>query len=528
MLKHLWTFIAIALVASTTATAAPTRIGELHFTTISPSSISGTVANWSPTGLANATEIRISTSGAATITGIAAPSPAGPRQLRLCNVSSNAVTLANATGSSAANQFTLAGGDWIMKASTPACVELTYDVTLQKWRALAGTMNGITVTQTTTANFSSVGNSTPSWIAGNAGLGWYANNNELNQGYGQNAAGTGYINYGGYQGSTSQFRNTWIGNGKNAAAPILYTNGTNSRVGIGTASPAQTLDVSGTFTASGNANLAGGATSTAGALTWGPCGGTNGCFSINPTTGVSYFLNYSSPATYGVLGINKTNSLLAPIDIKDMTFTPGTSSPRTDTGKQLAMTGILTSQWDTTAADIYPVGLFYDMSLQKAAGTNKLVGITLRLDANRAGGSGGADAGVALWIDKGEFWNSGHYTEVVRASTTGYGPTQPPTVGTSCGTSPSGSVSGTDGGFVITVGGNSPTSCVMNFQMQFTDHVGAAMDASKIGCIVQAQNPSLITATSWTNQALTITSSGLSGVVVGKCWGTDNNIPLIP
>ncbi len=526
MLKHL-TIAAIAAFASV-ADAAPTRIGELHFTTISPSSISGTVNDWSPTGIANATEIRVSASGAATITGIAAPSPAGPRWLRICNASSNAVTLANATGSSAANQFTLAGGNWIMKASTPACVELVYDVTLQKWRAIAGTMNGITVTQTTTANFASVGNSTPSLIAGNAGLGWYINNNELNQGYGQNASGTGYINYGGYQGSTSQFRNLWIGNGKNAATPILYTNGTNGRVGVGTASPTAALSVSGTFSASDTATFSGNVTAAAGTTSLGPLGGTNGGFVVNPTTGVSYFQGFSSPARYGVLGINKTGSLLAPLDIKDLTYTPGTSNARTDTGNQLVMTSIMTSQWDTTAADLYPVGVFYDTSLVKSAGSNKLVGIAMRLDANRAGGSGGADAGVALWIDKGEFWNSGHYTEVVRASTTGYGPTQPPTVGTSCGTSPSGSVSGTDGGFVITVGGNSPTTCTMNFQMQFTDHVGAAMDASKVGCIVQAQDPSLITGTSWTNQALTISSSGLSGVVVGKCWGTDNNIPLIP
>lgn len=65
--------------------------------------------------------------------------------------------------------------------------------------------------------------------------------NTLNFNYGSNATSDGYINYHGYIDGTSQFRNLHISNGKQA--DIAYFDGVNSRVGVGTASPSQKLEV---------------------------------------------------------------------------------------------------------------------------------------------------------------------------------------------------------------------------------------------------------------------------------------------
>jgi len=66
--------------------------------------------------------------------------------------------------------------------------------------------------------------------------------NTLNFNYGKNSAVTGYINFAGYQNGYTQFRNLDISNGKQGS--IAFFDGVNSRVGIGTTSPAVSLDVS--------------------------------------------------------------------------------------------------------------------------------------------------------------------------------------------------------------------------------------------------------------------------------------------
>ena len=87
--------------------------------------------------------------------------------------------------------------------------------------------------------------------------------NELNFDMTTNATAYGYINWDGYQGGATQFRSLWIGNGKRGATPIAFFDGPNSRVGIGTTTPASPLDVKSAstdstpfrVTRSANANL---------------------------------------------------------------------------------------------------------------------------------------------------------------------------------------------------------------------------------------------------------------------------------
>ena len=46
-----------------------------------------------------------------------------------------------------------------------------------------------------------------------------------------------YFNYSGYLGANTQFRNLFVGDGKQSANPILYTEGSSGYVGVGTSSP---------------------------------------------------------------------------------------------------------------------------------------------------------------------------------------------------------------------------------------------------------------------------------------------------
>jgi hypothetical protein len=79
-------------------------------------------------------------------------------------------------------------------------------------------------------------------IQDETGYGIYVHsNNTLNFNYGINATSVGYINFQGYQGGVTQFRDTHIGNGKQAV--VAYFDGVNGRVGIGTTSPAGLLEI---------------------------------------------------------------------------------------------------------------------------------------------------------------------------------------------------------------------------------------------------------------------------------------------
>ena len=64
--------------------------------------------------------------------------------------------------------------------------------------------------------------------------------NTLNFSYSQAAFGDGWINYSGYQGGFSQFRDLRIGNGKGTT--IVYFQGSSGNIGIGTASPTAPIE----------------------------------------------------------------------------------------------------------------------------------------------------------------------------------------------------------------------------------------------------------------------------------------------
>ncbi len=395
--------------------------------------------------------------------------------------------------------------------------------TIAKWTAASTqgdssiTDDGSVVSTSLRANFLA---NTPSAVFGSAGRGWYVTNNEFNQGHNFASTDTGFINYSGHSGGTSQFRNTWFGNGKNAAAPILYLEAANARVGINTASPTVALDVVGAAKVSGAATLAGGATSTAGDLNWGPLGGNGGLF-INPTTGQAYFNSLTSSSTHKWgFGFGAETTPEAPIDITALTYDPGTSNPRTDS-KETLMRGIATAQYNTTGGHIHVSDIFLDSAHTKASGSNRLNDVLLRLDANGPLG-GAADHATALWIDKGEFRNSGHTTYAVRPSTGG-GPTAPPAI-SSCGSGPSGSSSGNDNGGRITVGGGGPSSCTLTFQSTWVDYTATGAAPA---CLV-ANKGGVATGLSWTESSTALVISWTGGspaTFTYHCFGLDDSVP---
>jgi hypothetical protein len=80
----------------------------------------------------------------------------------------------------------------------------------------------------------------------------YIDDTFINFGYNQNNSLAGYINYHGYQGGTTQFRDLVIGNGKTGT--IARFQGPSGNVGIGTVNPTSRLEVKGsgaTFATSG-------------------------------------------------------------------------------------------------------------------------------------------------------------------------------------------------------------------------------------------------------------------------------------
>lgn len=100
---------------------------------ISPTALSGNTDNWNPTGLANASLIRISSSAAYNLTGIVAPS--GSKELLLVNVGTFTITLKDEITSTAANRFVCPGGVDVALVSRGS-VRLWYDLTSTRWRPI--------------------------------------------------------------------------------------------------------------------------------------------------------------------------------------------------------------------------------------------------------------------------------------------------------------------------------------------------------------------------------------------------------
>ncbi len=107
--------------------------GAAALTASSPTALSsGTTNDWALS--TSNSYFLISASGAATLTGVVAR--AGGSVIMLVNTGSNAITLANATGSSAANQFHLQGASNVILAQD-GTVTLIYDGTSSYWRMIA-------------------------------------------------------------------------------------------------------------------------------------------------------------------------------------------------------------------------------------------------------------------------------------------------------------------------------------------------------------------------------------------------------
>ncbi len=138
---------------------------------ISPASIGANQNNYAPTGLAGASVLRLTASGAYNITGLGGGTDG--RIITLVNIGANAITLMDENASStAANRFALAGN--ITLAQDQSAV-LLYDATASRWRAMAvygpaaATLNDLTDVDTTGATAGDVLlYSGGSWVPGTA------------------------------------------------------------------------------------------------------------------------------------------------------------------------------------------------------------------------------------------------------------------------------------------------------------------------------------------------------------------------
>lgn len=344
----------------------------------------------------------------------------------------------------------------------------------------------------------------------------YITDNTINAGYNVNSTTAAYINYYGYHGGATQYRDLCISNGESASGNncTIYTQGSVSRVGVLTDTPQTALDVTGTFRATGLASFPGGLNTTyggtTGSLEVGTTGGTNNFAHVDGGTGNSY---YTQTIVRGGFGFGTQNAPISPLDI--LGITNGTA--RTDQAP-LLVNAIVQSgaTYNTTAGALYPSGIFVDYGPTRTAGTNLLTNKALRLDARNG------DVNVALFVDEGGMWlGQDHITYVARPSYAAGVPTV-----TSCGTGSPVDV-GNDTRGRITVGGGTVTSCTLTFVKAYTDHTNTAITPSCTG--VQAENGAV---TSWvpSSTGLTITTgTSVGGSYIDyDCGGVDTNLPNQP
>lgn len=119
-----------------TATRFQTGIAEMGV--ISPSSLSGDQNNYAPTGIGTASTLRLTSSLAVTITGLAgAAGPTAPtsgRKIKIINIGSFSITFAaNSSSSTAANRFGIPAS-FVLYAGQ-SC-EWLYDATSSLWRLI--------------------------------------------------------------------------------------------------------------------------------------------------------------------------------------------------------------------------------------------------------------------------------------------------------------------------------------------------------------------------------------------------------
>jgi hypothetical protein len=113
------------------AQASGNRWGDYNSSILSPAAFAATQNNYNPAGLADANVLRLTSTGAQSITGIVAPSTT--KTITIFNIGASNITLTDASASSvAANRFQM-NGNIILGANEG--VILWYDVTTTRWRA---------------------------------------------------------------------------------------------------------------------------------------------------------------------------------------------------------------------------------------------------------------------------------------------------------------------------------------------------------------------------------------------------------
>ena len=107
---------------------------SLCFATVSPASIGANQNNYNATGVATAAHVRLTSSGAFDVTGLAGG--VANRRLLVTNIGANTLTLKHESGSStAANRFIGPGAaDFLLTAGLTK--ELIYDGTSSRWRVV--------------------------------------------------------------------------------------------------------------------------------------------------------------------------------------------------------------------------------------------------------------------------------------------------------------------------------------------------------------------------------------------------------
>jgi hypothetical protein len=107
------------------------RWGDVNSSIISPAAFAATQNNYNPAGLADAVVLRLTSTGAQSITGIVAP--ATTKTIIIFNIGAANIALTNASASStAANRFEF-GGNKLLNPNEG--ITLWYDITTARWRA---------------------------------------------------------------------------------------------------------------------------------------------------------------------------------------------------------------------------------------------------------------------------------------------------------------------------------------------------------------------------------------------------------
>ena len=113
------------------AQASGNRWGDTYSSILSPAAFAATQNNYNPAGLADANVLRLTSTGAQSITGITAPSET--KTIIIFNIGAANITLTDASaGSVAANRFQM-NGNTILGPNEG--IILWYDITTARWRA---------------------------------------------------------------------------------------------------------------------------------------------------------------------------------------------------------------------------------------------------------------------------------------------------------------------------------------------------------------------------------------------------------